>query len=153
MYYYISRHGIPDETCQNYQAKNLQCRPHGICEQCQYDNACHPVRDYRAYTIDEFGYADTGADVDAKSNRVSGSEKIMAEIYARGPVACEIYATKKFDKYTGGIFRQVLQLETSFWGLNLISRLDFGSLRIILSVWLAGVKRMGKSMSHSLKMV
>ena len=116
MYYYIGRHGIPDETCQNYQAKNGQCRPHGICEQCQLHNsgACSPVKDYRAYFIDEFGYADTGPDVDAQSNRVSGSEKIMAEIYARGPVACEIFATKKFDKYTGGIFRQVTALHFKF---------------------------------------
>ena len=34
MYEYIHSHGIPDETCQNYEAVNGECTPTGICENC-----------------------------------------------------------------------------------------------------------------------
>jgi len=33
---------------------------------------------------------------------------MKAEIFARGPIACEIDATKQLDDYTGGIFEQHL---------------------------------------------
>ena len=110
VYYYVAKHGLPDETCQNYQAKNAKCEPHGVCEKCAMSgerNMCSAVDQYRRYFVEEFGYASGGADYDGHNKQVSHAQKIMAEIYSRGPVACEIYATKKFDKYTGGIFRQV----------------------------------------------
>lgn len=28
------RHGLPDETCQNYEAVDGQCLPYGTCENC-----------------------------------------------------------------------------------------------------------------------
>lgn len=28
---YIASAGLPDETCQNYQAKDLECTPENIC--------------------------------------------------------------------------------------------------------------------------
>lgn len=28
---YISKAGLPDETCQNYQAKDMECSPENIC--------------------------------------------------------------------------------------------------------------------------
>ena len=36
--------------------------------------------------------------------QVAGETKMMAEIYARGPIACTIAVTKAFVAYTGGIF-------------------------------------------------
>jgi len=37
---------------------------------------------------------------------VSGSNDMKAEIYARGPIACEIDATDNFLDYTGGIYSE-----------------------------------------------
>uniref|UniRef100_A0A915NY63 Peptidase C1A papain C-terminal domain-containing protein n=1 Tax=Meloidogyne floridensis TaxID=298350 RepID=A0A915NY63_9BILA len=55
VYEYAHKHGIPHETCNNYQAKD-------------------------------------------------GREE--AEIYKGGPIACGIAATKKFDDYAGGIYKE-----------------------------------------------
>jgi len=37
---------------------------------------------------------------------VSGINKMKAEIYARGPIACGIDASPQFIAYTGGIFSE-----------------------------------------------
>jgi cathepsin X len=35
---------------------------------------------------------------------LKGEDKIMNEVYQRGPVACSIYAEQQLDDYKGGIF-------------------------------------------------
>ena len=30
---------------------------------------------------------------------------MKSEIYARGPITCNIFATDEFHKYTGGVFK------------------------------------------------
>ena len=34
VYEYIHEKGVPDETCQNYEARNGECEPLGVCETC-----------------------------------------------------------------------------------------------------------------------
>ncbi len=36
--------------------------------------------------------------------QVSGEDKMIAEMYTRGPIACTIAVTKGFEMYTGGVF-------------------------------------------------
>eukprot|EP01084_Bolivina_argentea_P272262 463518_1 len=101
---YIERNGIPDETCQAYQAKN---NPHGknsnlnICENCIPGNSsstftpgtCSKVNNFTLYYVTQYG-------------PVSGVNNMKSEIYARGPIACGIDATSQFEKYTGGVYTQ-----------------------------------------------
>jgi len=37
---------------------------------------------------------------------VRGADKMKYEIYARGPIACGIDATSKFEAYSGGIYEE-----------------------------------------------
>ena len=39
------------------------------------------------------------------SGHVAGRDKMKAEIYHHGPIACGIAATKAFEDYSGGIYK------------------------------------------------
>lgn len=39
VYEYAAKYGIPDETCQNYEAIDRECKPYGICETCSPGSA------------------------------------------------------------------------------------------------------------------
>ena len=94
-FYYMRDSGIPDETCQNYEAKNGECNAKGICRDCHgfnVDDGCFSVSNFTKYYVDEIGY-------------VSGEEDMMKEIYARGPIVCGIADPDSFKKYSGGIYK------------------------------------------------
>lgn len=105
-YQYLKIKGLQDETCQNYRARNNRCRPNGSCENCRPFSGnllsdCRAVADAEKYFISEFG------NLFSTRNSMSNSRRIQAEIYARGPVTCTMFATRRFDDYTGGIYSQV----------------------------------------------
>lgn len=68
MYEYMHEHGLPDETCQNYEAIDGVCKPYGVCETCDPGNTpasflpgtCKPVVNYTKYTLQEYGLVSTG---------------------------------------------------------------------------------------------
>jgi cathepsin X len=105
VYVYGKQHGIPEETCQAYVAKNpdnFSCSDIQKCMNCAPPSGAKPgdkgncwaQKHYPVWKVKEYG-------------GVSGADKMKAEIYARGPISCGIDATEKLDAYTGGIFEQV----------------------------------------------
>lgn len=90
---WVYKNGIPDVTCQQYQAKNMECNDMNTCMTCDHDSAvgCTPVpaTSYSKITLSEYG-------------SVRGDDDIMAEIYARGPVSAYINA-ECIETYTSGI--------------------------------------------------
>jgi len=93
VYRYAKNTGIPDETCQNYEAVNGKCEPLGRCETCDPEKGCSQVKDFPNYKVSQYG-------------GVKGAEKMKMEIYARGPIGCGIDADSKLENYTGGIFSE-----------------------------------------------
>merc|ERR1711939_310903 len=88
----IKGDGVVDETCAPYEAKNHQCSAERVCKDCKHSGGCFPVKNPKKYKVAEFG-------------AVVGEKNIMAEIKARGPVACGVAVTKDFMKnYKGGIY-------------------------------------------------
>ena len=91
-YHWVAQHGIPDETCQVYEAMDGICSPENICKTCSMpvgDSNCQAVTNYTRYYVDEYG-------------EVSGVLKMKAEIYSRGPISCGIDAEPVVN-YEGGI--------------------------------------------------
>jgi cathepsin X len=113
VYEFAFKRGIPDDTCQQYIAHNSDaplCTAIQICEDCMSPppmadesgkERCHAVTQYKNYYVKEYG-------------RVSGADKMKAELLHRGPIDCGIEVTPKFHSYTGGIFEE----KKSFWDIN-----------------------------------
>jgi cathepsin X len=98
VYRFAREVGLPDDTCQQYLAKNpneFSCSPVQICKSCDKDG-CFPVQGYKKWFVKDFGY-------------IAGAERMKSEIWNNGPVGCGLEATQSFIKYQGGIFSQKLK--------------------------------------------
>ena len=80
-YEFIHKYNITDETCSSYRAlghnTGLSCSSELICADCDI-SGCKPKIDYNIYKVGEYG-------------SVSGENKMMEEIYLRGPISCAIH--------------------------------------------------------------
>jgi cathepsin X len=61
---------------------------------------------------------------------ISGLNDMKAEIYANGPIACAIMATKKLDEYQGGIFSEFYEMPSVKFDLTTIFNLTLFNLKI-----------------------
>lgn len=104
VYEYAFETGIPDSSCEQYTATNLNkdsCGPLDICKDCRGpppaegddgQENCWAV-DYKKYYVSDY-YS------------VSGADKMKAELYKYGPISCGIMVTDGFEKYTSGIYSE-----------------------------------------------
>lgn len=125
VYEYAHRHGLPDQTCQAYQAKNLKCDQFAVCETCWPSNTsftpgvCEPIETFTKYYVSEYG-------------SVSGANRMKAEIYKRGPIGCGVHATEKFEAYTGGIYSENVwfpminhEISVAGWGYDEATQTEY----------------------------
>lgn len=80
VYQWMSQNGLPDQTCQLYEADDNDCTPINTCRTCSPDGTCSAVTNYKTYMVDEYG-------------PVSGAVAMQQEIYARGPISCGVDAS------------------------------------------------------------
>ncbi|KAH7722396.1 Protein C37H5.5 [Aphelenchoides avenae] len=122
VYGHAKTHGLVEEGCNNYKAVNEKCTPYHRCGSCWPDN-CFAIQNYTRYYVKDFGV-------------VAGREKMMAEIHNRGPIACSIGATPKFDlNYTGGIYTEYSDIPSnhivsvSGWGFDKETNVEYWIVR------------------------
>eukprot|EP00607_Mallomonas_marina_P007777 CAMPEP_0182417606 /NCGR_PEP_ID=MMETSP1167-20130531/2065_1 /TAXON_ID=2988 /ORGANISM="Mallomonas Sp, Strain CCMP3275" /LENGTH=294 /DNA_ID=CAMNT_0024591287 /DNA_START=41 /DNA_END=925 /DNA_ORIENTATION=- len=86
---WIYKNGLPDTTCQQYQAKNMECTPMNTCMTCDPIHGCSAITDYPTVRVVEYG-------------SVQGEVNIMMELYERGPISVYLNAECLLS-YKGGI--------------------------------------------------
>eukprot|EP00466_Bigelowiella_natans_P014752 jgi/Bigna1/67498/fgenesh1_pg.3_\ len=77
---YIKNHGIVDNTCMGYRAKQQFCLPRHICVSCY--PLCTPVKKYNVYHIESYYTVEPISPL-----------SLQAEIYKHGPLACSLVSS------------------------------------------------------------
>ena len=117
---------VPFDTCLTYEACSTDseegncalgdytCKPINVCRTCsgfsRTGGFCSEITEFPHATVAEYGV-------------VRGEKRMMAEIYARGPIACEIDASP-LVRYEGGVYDGREPFETNHmvsvvgWGVS-----------------------------------
>jgi cathepsin X len=131
VYYHAYHTGIPDSSCMQYEAKNLdawECTDIDVCRDCHgpppaegqsgIDN-CWAVTNYRRYYVSNYYLLD-------------GADNMKSEIYKNGPISCGIDVTDKFEAYTSGIYSEYAYfplinhiISVVGWGYDEASQTEF----------------------------
>jgi cathepsin X len=85
VYDWVMKNGIPDETCQQYDALDHECSAYRTCMNCDAPDfvkpgqqMCYPVQRYGKVFVDEWGPLNMSV------------HNMKAEVYRRGPISCSI---------------------------------------------------------------
>lgn len=104
--------GIVDSSCQEYTAENWFGTPGNkqICKACSAWPPCPADKAWNSTDCQDSCVATTPNRMYYSQDYygVHGVEQMKAELYMWGPLECSIYATDNFDKYTGGIYHEVI---------------------------------------------
>ena len=88
------KNNITDETCSIYQAwgwtNGMGCTEEIKCKNCHPGGACDYPTGYLIYGVEQYA-------------PINGEDKMMNEIFQRGPISCGVSVTDDFEKYKGGI--------------------------------------------------
>ena len=111
VYRFANTHGIPHMSCEQYEAHNIDsraqlCSDFAVCRDCM--GPPPPANETgfdTCWAIDEKDWTHYYA---SGYGRVSGADRMKAELFKNGPISCGIEATNRFDKYTGGIYEEKL---------------------------------------------
>jgi len=122
VYEHAKLHGLVEEGCNNYKAVNEKCTPLTRCGTC-WPNSCDPVQNYTKYYVKDYG-------------TLSGRLNMMSEIHNRGPLACAIGATSRFEfNYTSGIYAELSDTSSNHivsvtgWGYDEEQKLEYWIVR------------------------
>ena len=110
VYVFAHKYGIPDDTCQPYDAKEHFCTPFRNCMNCDppvisdQHQRCYSVQRYARYFVRDYG----------RMNNPSVAQ-MQSEIWKRGPISCSVDASaleygryKKHDVITLATLQQAI---------------------------------------------
>jgi len=136
VYEFAFEQGIPDSSCEQYVAHDLdkpQCGAIDKCKDCTWppcpvgqtcQDKCWAV-DYKPYYVSNY-YSIGGLP------HINRAAKMKADLYKYGPIACGIEVTDNFEKYTGGIYSEfklvpMINHEISVvgWGYDEATKQDY----------------------------
>ena len=103
-YEFMHIYGITDETCSPYEAADFTMWGESDwnlrnCKDCDLYGNCNFING-TSYYVEEYG-------------SVLGEEEMKKEIFARGTIACALYAhSDAFEYYTGGVIMDENEYES-----------------------------------------
>jgi cathepsin X len=91
VFLFAYKYGIPDDTCQPYDAKEHFCSVFRNCMNCDPNSTCYPVQRYGRYFVTHYGRV--GRNVAA----------MQSEIFNYGPISCSVDAEElEYGRYQAG---------------------------------------------------